>query len=428
MYLFLFLFFCLRLAAAPLTKVALDPPAKELDKELSSFVGKEINKETIFQIKEKIRKYYQKQGRPFVEVKIPSQKIEDGVLLFCISEKVLGEISAADDLLPHLHVEQNAPINIKELSKDVDWINQSPFRKVSAVLSPSDDKINLSFHIDEKRPIKAYSGFSEDSFVGGLALGLAHGQIFSYQGGYCPFNNNSFSHSFQYEVPLPKRSNLKLSGGYSQKHSFVDAKTFSLGVCYKISQISIGGYGKKMLLHFLSEEAAYLMKFVLGYESHLSKNCLFSAELHYLPPSIHSQEVLLYASQNNLLAKISIEGNIALPFGLLWKTRCFAQGAFNRLPISEQLSLGGVATIRGYKERIYGSDQGVIVNSELILSKRSAEILCFFDYGYAGGSLASVGCGLRYLIDPYLNLKLELGVPIFERRGAGFHFSALFSY
>lgn len=428
---FIFLFFCFRLCAVPFTGVVLDPPIsnkKELDKELSSFVGKNLDKATILQIKEKILKFYQKQGRPFVDIKVPPQKIQDGILLCAISEKVLGEVSGSDELLGKLHVEQDAPINIKELSQDVDWINQNPFRKVSAILSPSNEKINLSFRVDEKQPVKVFSGFSGDSFVGGVVGALPYGQIISYQGSYCPFKNSSFSHNIQYELPLPKRSSLNFSGEYTQRRSLVDAKTISLGLRYKWSQFSFGVYGKQMLLHFLSEEAAFLMQFVLGYELKLDKRWLFSAELHYLPPSIHTEEILLYASQNNLLAKISFEGNVDLPFGLLWKTKCIAQGAIQPLPISEQLGIGGYSTVRGYMERICGGDQGVVVNSELIFSKWGGQILCFFDYGYAGGSLASIGSGLRYWVDPYFTLKFDLGVPIIQRNGLGFHFSALFSY
>jgi len=105
--------------------------------------------------------------------------------------------------------------------------------------------------------------------------------------------------------------------------------------------------------------------------------------------------------------------------------------------------LGGTNSIRGYEERAYRADIGVIGSVELVspplhpllkwagywdqLPSWSDELrfLVFFDYGYGEASeeivvsdisqtLASYGVGLRWKINDNFNLRLDYGIPIID--------------
>jgi hemolysin activation/secretion protein len=129
----------------------------------------------------------------------------------------------------------------------------------------------------------------------------------------------------------------------------------------------------------------------------------------------------------------------------------------NLLP-SEQLGLGGFDTVRGYDERQLSYDSGLIFNAEMSTSsvpvisrffnhctwKDAFQALVFIDYGYGRNHtpifgekkhdyLMGMGPAVRYLIDPWLTARLDLGFkihnePEFTGGKAMWHFSFIGSY
>jgi hemolysin activation/secretion protein len=117
----------------------------------------------------------------------------------------------------------------------------------------------------------------------------------------------------------------------------------------------------------------------------------------------------------------SLGGNFSL--------RLAAQGQLSSQPllISEEISLGGTAFLRGYDWGERSGDEGVMGSAELRymwneplnLAKR-AQVYAFFDggsvsnqaAGLGGGALASAGGGVRMDLTSKLGANLELGVPL----------------
>jgi hemolysin activation/secretion protein len=104
------------------------------------------------------------------------------------------------------------------------------------------------------------------------------------------------------------------------------------------------------------------------------------------------------------------------------------QGSANTLVPSEQFKLGGYNTVRGYEESVFISDNGVIANFEVrtrpftFWKKMKDELtfLAFMDYGWGHNYhpfdgikktaiLWGVGPGMRYTINPYVNLRVDYG-------------------
>jgi hemolysin activation/secretion protein len=109
----------------------------------------------------------------------------------------------------------------------------------------------------------------------------------------------------------------------------------------------------------------------------------------------------------------------------------------------EQFSLGGIDTVRGYRENQLVTDNGVFGSIELRLPLTSdpntLQIAPFFDIGTTWNNqglnpdpstLASLGLGLRWLITPNLSVRLDYGVPLIDSntegdtlQDSGFYFS-----
>ena len=104
---------------------------------------------------------------------------------------------------------------------------------------------------------------------------------------------------------------------------------------------------------------------------------------------------------------------------------------------TEQLGFGGYNSVRGYDARTLNGDNGYILNTEyrtkpvigcLDGKQTSFVALAFADIAQqdnwsAGGIhpdeefFASVGAGVRYMIDPNLNVRLDYGLPLTSVRG-----------
>lgn len=91
----------------------------------------------------------------------------------------------------------------------------------------------------------------------------------------------------------------------------------------------------------------------------------------------------------------------------------------------ERFSLGGVDTVRGYRQNQLVSDNGVVGSLELrIPLTKNASILQltpFVEVGSAWNTrgvnpdpqtIASVGAGLRWLITPRLDVRIDYGIPL----------------
>ena len=142
-----------------------------------------------------------------------------------------------------------------------------------------------------------------------------------------------------------------------------------------------------------------------------------------------------------------------------WAMHNYLRGqiANNNLLPSEEYGVGGSNTVRGYKERIVNGDNAFIWNFEMrtpafsILRTFSGWTNCndeclfllFFDYGWENVHhkvegqtksyyLASVGPGVRYNINPYIQFKADWGFQLhhlpFEGPHRRLHFSLVAGY
>ena len=122
-------------------------------------------------------------------------------------------------------------------------------------------------------------------------------------------------------------------------------------------------------------------------------------------------------------------GSLAGPLGL--RLAMQSQLAFQPLPVSEELGLGGSGYLRGYDWFERSGDEGVMGMAELrysldkpLTAVRRAEVYTFIDGGsvgnheggFGGGTLASGGGGIRVDFTRSFGAGLEVAVPLTGER------------
>ena len=128
---------------------------------------------------------------------------------------------------------------------------------------------------------------------------------------------------------------------------------------------------------------------------------------------------------------------------VLLVTRIGGQFSPDSLLSLEKFSLGGINSIRGYEENQLVSDSGILSGIELRLpvtdNPNTLQLTPFIEFGTGWNkdepdpentTIASLGLGLRWLIDDSLSVRLDYGIPLIDvdndgesLQENGFHFS-----
>ncbi|MES2200362.1 MAG: ShlB/FhaC/HecB family hemolysin secretion/activation protein [Chlamydiota bacterium] len=128
-----------------------------------------------------------------------------------------------------------------------------------------------------------------------------------------------------------------------------------------------------------------------------------------------------------------------LPFDTSLLFTSMAQGSFNKLPLSEQFTIGGVGSVRGYPAAIASGDIGYYLNAELYAPvpglvdrispiskkkwKETLQLLAFLDHGgvytntpvpseFSPAYLTAVGVGIRFYGPRDLNISFDVAFPL----------------
>jgi hemolysin activation/secretion protein len=461
---------------------------------LKPYLGKPATKGSLRQMERKLILLCRAEDHPVVDVTLPEQNVDSGVIQLIILEGKVGKI-----IIEHngkrwfsekitrngIRLKEGDAIVEHKLIDDINWLNWNPgFRDVNVAFkqgelgSAADVVIQETDHF----PVKVDLGFDnagvklvgQNRVFGGLdwdnAFGL--GQKINYQ--YTTDEDFEYfrAHSAIWEIPLPWRHMLTIFGSYANLQ--VDFPALGIhnnatqtGINDQISlryaiplpnlwnyshEVSAGfdykyannnfdaGFGPQALIRTPTE----IEQFVGAYRGTLPDNWGKSdvgVQAFYSPGGLSSENdtTKFAASRTGATAgyyylKFNADRLIDLP----WKCSFYVQGTAqcsdaNLLP-TEEFSLGGVETIRGYDERLVNGDEGWVINSEFRFPAfpvaslfesgipDSLQFLGFCDYGYtqveSGPALvgyepeyklASVGGGLRYNLNSYLAVRLDYG-------------------
>lgn len=119
-----------------------------------------------------------------------------------------------------------------------------------------------------------------------------------------------------------------------------------------------------------------------------------------------------------------------LPHGMIFAARADLQVADRPLLASEQFTLGGQSTVRGYRQNLLLSDNGFLASIALEIPAYTGKagrltVYPFFDVGTTWNNaeslipspdtLAAAGLGVRYQFSDRLQATVEWGIPLINR-------------
>jgi hemolysin activation/secretion protein len=418
------------------------------------FLGKIITENTIRDLQDAIILYCRTRGKLLVDVILPEQNIDNGALQMWFLEGKVGNVTVKNEghkwfqdqfIKSNVRLRPAEPLDSVQLNKDLDWLNNNPFREVEVNFKPG-EKLELSdveLNVNDRIPFRPYIGYEDsgtqfagpDRLIGGFnwgnALWLDHQLNYQYT------TDVDFdlvkAHSMSYVAPLPWRHTLMLYGAY------VDAKArFGQGFAgttgegnswqisgrYSVPLPNVAKYrhqvaagfdfkrsdntllaGGRIPLISSNGIATDVAQFVLSYTGTLpDKYGKTSAglEMYYSPGDLTSGNnntdfnlLRPNSKADYFYGRLNAERVTRLPWNFSWLLSGWGQYSTERLPPSEELALGGYNTIRGYDERVLIGDDGWIIDNEIRTPPISLvnwlniptvtdqlQFLVFFDYGH----------------------------------------------
>jgi len=397
---------------------------------IAPYLGKPLSEDGLRDLQDDIILYCRSKNRPLVDVILPEQQLENGMLQIWFLEGTVGEVRVSnamtkwfrDDFIRRqVHIKPGEGVDTALLTKDLEWLNQNPFRSVDVRFQQGKDvgQSDLVLDVQDRIPVRVYVGYEdsgtrftgEKRMIAGLNWGNAFGldHQFSYQYTTDIDFDLVKAHSASYFIPLPWRHTVTIFGSYvDAKTDFGDFAegTVGDGTSYQISirynvplpdiydyrQEVSGGFDFKRAdnsleflgsatTNLLSSSDADIAQFVLAYTGQKPDRWGITSlglEGFFSPGELtknNTDEAMggdgegtglrPGAKATYFYGRATVERHTTLPLEFSWFFRGVGQVASERLLPSEQLGGGGFRTVRGYDERVANGDQGFTVNNEL---------------------------------------------------------------
>lgn len=453
---------------------------RELSTRLSAARNRPIDEPLLAAIAQVVELYVRQHDYPAATVIVPPQNIASGVVRVAVllgkvrNIKIAGNHWFSDTLLQEkLRIERGEIVRVSELNRSLAWTNTNPFRRVRMHVEPvpNTGEADLIIDVQERTPFRlslSYDNTGND-VLGDNRYGAAvtYGNLWgkdhqiSYQFSTTDDTNIFRAHGLEYRAPLPWRHVVMATAGYAQvAPTFFDglitqkAESLSADLRY-VAPVSRGRWQGELSatagfkqtnnnLEFAGTPALNattdLLTFTIaaaGMREDPRGRWLVSVNATGSPGQFNSrssEEVYfdsrIGANPRFALGQISGVRLTRLTKKLTSTLRGMVQiGSTNLLP-SEQLSLGGAANVRGYKERILGGDGGYTFTHELQhllpslplgrkLSAMDTAIVLFWDYGrtlvkhplvgqHKSDYLASVGAGFRASLSNNFSASIDV--------------------
>lgn len=457
-----------------------------------------------------ITTYYHEHDDMRVAVTLPDQNTSEGVVQLVVAPERLGKLNVKENkytrpetLKRWVRLSTADPINEKTMAQDLGWMNTNPYRTVKANYQLTDQPgiTDIDLVVSDKKNWKISTGVDNTGtnpigttrIFAGVNVNdfIFADHTFKLQATTADHWKEFQNYTAEYVAPMPWRNTVRVFGSYSstkpnrapypQKHKesfqasgryaipqwfganiWVDQLTYEAGVDFKGTDTNVffenNADPVKRMLAFTGQLAANISalrnrggnKITAGLD-------LIGSPARMLPHQSDEDynNLRAGAKPQYLYSKLAmtVEQKFLQSWSLFFQGR--GQFAFADLIPSEQFSLGGYSTVRGYAEKAVGGDNAVCGNLEI----RSPEFtvagiwvpkfgdklsfLGFADGGYAWfrskvedtpleQGLLSVGPGMRYSVASNFTSRLDVGFPLTKvEKDTGkphIHFNAILSY
>lgn len=451
--------------------------------------------------------FYRDNDRPVVDALVPEQDITTGVIQIVVIEGRLGKVKAegnrwfkSEFIERQVRLRPGEGIGANKLLKDLEWVNANPFRRVDLVFTPGTavGTTDIVLKTEDRFPVRVYAGYEDsgndltgdERWVAGVNWGNAFFQDhqFNYQFTTSSDFNMLRAHSGSYLIPLPWRHNFTVFGSIAQSAAEIppsfdlSGDSWQLGFRYKAPLPDFKNFRHEVQLGYdfkqssndldfgtarLSQTRTDISQMVFGYTANYRDpwgNTAASATLTYSPGNHTGNNKnpdfqLARGLSESDYHYIRFQANRLnrLPWEFTTSHSFTYQLSSENLLSSEQLSVGGYSSVRGYDEReITNADEGWLMSHEFrtppislfkMVGVQSVDdqlqFLGFWDYASVSPRFtldgensnveaSSVGPGLRYSVGQYMSVRADYGFQLIDtgntRHASRWHLGVMFSY
>ncbi len=453
---------------------------------IAPFIGKPLTNELLNALANTIAQHARENDRLIVKVLPPNQDISTGIFRLAVVVGRYNELQFRGNrwfssklLQEKLGIKAGDEVRLSTLDDAVKWANTNPFRQVKVLINDLPNqpgKADLIVGVEERIPLRFTASYDDTGnqilgtrhYTGALQFGNLWGR--DHQGSY-QFTTTDHqgvfkSHSIDYRIPLPWRHHLQFSGGYlkvkptfgaggifTQAGQNVLANLrynlpirdgdspieFSAGIDFKQGNNNLA-YGGTTLTSSTTDSFQLTTAFSMVRRD--SRGAwLFGLGLDLSPGNVNSRntdEIFSIARFNTratyATGTISVQRLLNLDHGWSFFSRAFVKLSTANVPGSEQLSIGGSSTVRGFDERINSGDQGFVFSNDVtspairhslpFLPKRRSSMETRFVFFYDAAQvfyrhrdlndviftpLASTGIGVRLALAVNMTVSADYG-------------------
>ena len=386
----------------------------EAEKIINPYLGQPLTMGGLDTLSRDLVLYYRGKGRSVVNIVVPEQAVEGGVIQVLVMEGKLAAVKVQGNkwfdsnfLAAQVRAESGDIIEMDRVRADVEWLNNNPFRQVNLFFTPGTDagSTDIVLETKDRFPVRFYGGYEDTGnsvtgyerwlvgFNWGNAFGLDHQMNFQYM---TDSNLDRFqAYAGSYIIPLPWRHTLSFYGSYSNSEAEISPQhlegySWQVGSRYNIPlpgtnwlrhSIDIG-YDFKRSNNNLAfggidvyANATDISEWSLTYkgtaEDPLGKTTLVISG--YVSPGGMSgdgddtayQQARAGADTEFSYVRFVAQRETKLPKEFTHVLRATGQVADGNLLPSEQLGFGGYDSIRGYTQNIWNADEGWMLTNEL---------------------------------------------------------------
>jgi hemolysin activation/secretion protein len=448
----------------------------ELARAVRKYENQELTFEQLLQIRTDITKLYVDRGYTTSGAFLPPQDLNTGIITIQVIEGGLERIEILglrrlrqSYVRKRIELAAKKPLNILRLETALQLLQLDPlFTSVRAELKAgtAPGRSVLTLNLKEAQP---FHGILEVENRDSPSVGEIRGTFRLFHGDLLGFGDRLSleygltegirSYDFGYEIPINARDGT-VSLRYTRTNSRIveppfsvlditsTSETFSVGVRQPLRRTPTNEFALGLTFD-IRQSQTFLLKqpfsFSLGPDNGLSQVRVLRFSQDWI--SRNARRVLAARSQFSVGLPIfnatrndtGADGRFfswvgqfqwveSLGGGAISIARVAAQLTPNPLLPLEQFSIGGVETVRGYRQNQRVGDNGVAGSLEIRVPIARddrigvIQLAPFFDIGTIWNSnslpissprtLLSTGIGLRWQFDPYFSLRLDYGIQL----------------
>ena len=452
-----------------LKKIVTDASAVLTDAELDAIIkpyeGKQVQLNDIYAIVDKINALYNDKGYVTCRAFLPPQTITDGTVKLLLVEGRTGSTIVNNNkytktkyITNRMHLAKGEIANIKQLNKDLLLFNATNSTQLRIMMKAGTEPGTTDYEITAYEPMRDTWTIFEDNAGSDTSGEYRTGLFFNTKSlsGHCDalslgtvISEGTKAANVMYSRSLG-RSGTKMNLVYSTnavevvKGEYEDmikghANSYAIGFTQPIvvnettrTELSLDYNRQNSKTDFMPAGTRFnivddsVQDFSLGFTitNYGASHVFYQKHSYVRGYSESTPDMSAQNSQNFGFYKFNAMYQKLYKAGQMWSLRADAQWSGSESMVSSrQFYMGGMYSVRGYKENYLGGDGGFTFSAEYAVPviNKNTSAFTFFDYGHVYGNgqsddqhnvLSSVGLGIRSTINQYCSASLILGIPL----------------